>query len=183
MKTNKIIAVIAVALTLAGAALLAKPASAGIPRDFDGHNAYGAGQRMEDPTVCETLYFDHDNIPAVAGNEGPQRVVRASWYGNQFHTQQNSSVPSGGQMANGEYFHECDATVVAHKSLPKGTVLRMTNVSNGLTLMVVVQDRGPYAPEDPHREIDMSRGAAQHLGIIGSGAGVANVQIEILGTP
>ena len=155
-------------------------AQANIPRDFDSHTAYGAGQRMSDPTVCEHIYFDHENIPAVAGNSGEVSRVRASWYGNQFHTGQNDYVPSGGQMANGEYFHECDATVVAHKTLPKGTVIRVTYPPTGLTLMMVVQDRGPY---HGNREIDLSRGAAQYLGIIADEVGVPIVEMEILGTP
>lgn len=149
-----------------------------IPRDFDGHHAYGAGQKMDDPTVCKVIYFDHKNIPLMAGKTGLIKTVRASWYGNQFHTGQNTYVPSGGQMANGEYFHECDATVVAHKTLPKGTVIRVTNGNK--SLMMVVQDRGPYVKG---REIDLSRGAAQYLGIIGTNVGTKRVQIQILGRP
>lgn len=177
------------AVLIAGTAFITTTAEAKIPRDYAGHNAPGRGQKMEDDTVCKHIYYDHENIVAMAGVEGPVKQIRASWYGNQFHARTDAKGrpvpgPQGiGQMANQDFFHECDATVVAHKTLPKGTVLRITNISSGLTLLVVVQDRGPYAPNDPRREIDLSRGAAQHLGVIGSNKGVVELKMEILGRP
>lgn len=75
----------------------------------------------------------------------------ASWYGPYFH---------GRQTASGEYFHEGELTV-AHKTLPFNTFLKVTNVENDLSVIVRVNDRGPYIGE---RSLDLSRNAAQCLG-------------------
>jgi len=90
----------------------------------------------------------------------------ASWYGPGFH---------GRTMANGRTFNQNDASVVAHKSLPFGTRLRVFNLENGLSVDVVVQDRGPYING---RCVDLSRAAAVILEMIGPGtAPVRVVQI------
>ena len=75
----------------------------------------------------------------------------ASWYGPYFH---------GRQTASGEYFHEGELTV-AHKSLPFDTYLKVTNLENDQSVVVRVNDRGPYIGE---RSLDLSRNAAQCLG-------------------
>ena len=75
----------------------------------------------------------------------------ASWYGPYFH---------GRQTASGEYFHEGELTV-AHKSLPFDTFLKVTNLENEQSVIVRVNDRGPYIGE---RSLDLSRNAAQCLG-------------------
>lgn len=75
----------------------------------------------------------------------------ASWYGPYFH---------GRQTASGEYFHEGELTV-AHKTLPFNTFLKVTNVENDQSVIVRVNDRGPYIGE---RSLDLSRNAAQCLG-------------------
>ena len=75
----------------------------------------------------------------------------ASWYGPYFH---------GRQTASGEYFHEAELTV-AHKSLPFDTFLKVTNLENDQSVVVRVNDRGPYIGE---RSLDLSRNAAQCLG-------------------
>ena len=75
----------------------------------------------------------------------------ASWYGPYFH---------GRQTASGEYFHEGELTV-AHKSLPFNTFLKVTNLDNDQSVIVRVNDRGPYIGE---RSLDLSRNAAQCLG-------------------
>jgi rare lipoprotein A len=64
----------------------------------------------------------------------------------------------------------------AHKKLPFGTVVRVTNVATGRSVQVTINDRGPFIPG---RIIDLSRGAAVKLGIIDSG--VAKVRVEVLG--
>ncbi|XTZ10751.1 MAG: septal ring lytic transglycosylase RlpA family protein, partial [cyanobacterium endosymbiont of Rhopalodia yunnanensis] len=63
-----------------------------------------------------------------------------------------------------------------HKNLPFGTRVRVTNLNNGRSITVRINDRGPYAHG---RIIDLSKGAARVIGLMGSG--VAPVQIEILG--
>jgi rare lipoprotein A len=100
------------------------------------------------------------------------RVIReifgqASWYGPGFH---------GRTTANGERYNQHGLTA-AHKSLPFGTRIKVTNKNNGRTVVVRVNDRGPYAGG---RVIDLSAGAASILGMMGSG--VAPVQLEILGS-
>ncbi len=81
---------------------------------------------------------------------------RASWYGPGFH---------GKRTANGETFNQNDLTA-AHKTLPFGTVLCVTNKSTGTTVRVRVNDRGPYING---RHLDLSKGAADKLGFISRG--------------
>lgn len=80
----------------------------------------------------------------------------ASWYGGKFH---------GRLTASGERFNRMDLTA-AHKSLPFGTRVCVRNVSTGKTVLVRINDRGPFAPG---RVIDLSQAAAQELGIQGLG--------------
>ena len=91
--------------------------------------------------------------------------VTASYYAEDFH---------GKRTSNGERFNMYDYTC-AHKSLPFGTVLRVTNLSNGKTCDVRVNDRGPFVAT---REIDLSKAAAVKLDMIGSGT--AKVKLEIV---
>ncbi|YAI82442.1 MAG: septal ring lytic transglycosylase RlpA family protein [cyanobacterium endosymbiont of Rhopalodia sterrenbergii] len=94
------------------------------------------------------------------------RKGMASWYGPGFH---------GRLTANGERYNQNGLTA-AHKNLPFGTRVRVTNLNNGRSITVRINDRGPYAYG---RIIDLSKGAARVIGLMGSG--VAPVQIEILG--
>lgn len=84
-------------------------------------------------------------------------VMKASWYGPGFQ---------GKDMANGEPFN-MNAYTVAHKTLPLGTCLKLTNLENGrIVNRVEVTDRGPYIKG---RQLDVSKAVAQHLGFIGAG--------------
>lgn len=87
----------------------------------------------------------------------------ASWYGSQFH---------GRLTANGERF-DMNGLTAAHRSLPFGSKVRVTNRDK--SVVVRINDRGPYVGK---RLIDLSRGAAKALNIIGSG--VARVKLEVL---
>lgn len=89
----------------------------------------------------------------------------ASWYGPGFH---------GKSTANGERYDQRDHTA-AHRTLQMPAIVRVTNLDNGLSTVVRVNDRGPYARS---RIIDLSRAAAQEIGMIG--AGTARVRIEQL---
>ena len=91
--------------------------------------------------------------------------VTASYYAEDFH---------GKRTSNGERFNMYDYTC-AHKSLPFGTILRVTNLANGKTCDVRVNDRGPFVAS---REIDLSKAAAVKLDMIGSGT--AKVKLEII---
>jgi rare lipoprotein A len=90
----------------------------------------------------------------------------ASWYGPGFH---------GRQTANGERYNQHGLTA-AHKTLPFGTRVRVTNLHNGQSVVVRINDRGPFVRG---RVIDLSAGAARTIGVISSG--VAPVQLEVLG--
>jgi len=89
----------------------------------------------------------------------------ASWYGPGFH---------GRQSASGEIFNQ-NALTAAHRTLPFGTQVRVTNLHNGAQVIVRINDRGPYSGG---RVIDLSAAAAQAIGMISSG--VASVELEIL---
>lgn len=89
----------------------------------------------------------------------------ASWYGEEFH---------GRSTANGETF-DMNAVTAAHKTLPLPSLVRVTNLENGRSIIVRVNDRGPFAHG---RIIDVSRRSAQLLGF--EREGTAKVRVEIL---
>jgi rare lipoprotein A len=89
----------------------------------------------------------------------------ASYYGNE----------SGSRTATGERFNPY-ALTAAHRTLPFGTRIRVTNLWNGRSVILRINDRGPFIRG---RIVDVSYGAARQLGMIGSG--VASVKIEVLG--
>ncbi len=92
----------------------------------------------------------------------------ASWYGG------NGDGFHGRRTASGVTFNTY-SMMAAHKSLPFGTRVRVTNVSNGKQVIVKILDRGPYIGG---RVIDLSKAAAQLLGMMGTG--VARVRVDVL---
>lgn len=88
----------------------------------------------------------------------------ASWYGPGF---------AGRRSASGEIFDPNQLTA-AHKTLPFGTIVRVTNVNNGRSVVVRINDRGPYVG---NRVIDLSAAAANAIGMINSGVGQVQMQI------
>lgn len=91
----------------------------------------------------------------------------ASWYGYETWSQ-----PGGRMTANGEVFNPCLPTA-AHKLLPLPTHVRVTNLENGRSIIVRVNDRGPFVPG---RIIDLSAGASKKLGFYKQGT--ARVRVE-----
>ena len=89
----------------------------------------------------------------------------ASWYGPGFF---------GNRTANGEVFRPGTLTA-AHRTLPFGTKVRVTNLWNGRSTVVRINDRGPFIG---HRVIDLAHGAANKLGLVASG--IAQVRLEVL---
>ena len=89
----------------------------------------------------------------------------ASYYNDKFH---------GRKTASGEPYDKTRFTT-AHRTLPFGTILRVTNLSNGRTVNVKVNDRGPHKPE---RIVDLSRAAAEQIDLVR--AGVARVRVEVV---
>jgi rare lipoprotein A len=96
----------------------------------------------------------------------PRKRGMASWYGPGFH---------GRRTASGETFNSSSLTA-AHRYLPFGTKVRVTNLRNGRSVVVRINDRGPFSGG---RLIDLSRGAAAIIGVFQSG--VAPVVLEVLG--
>lgn len=92
----------------------------------------------------------------------------ASWYGHQFN---------GRKTATGERF-DMNAMTAAHRSLPLSCFIRVTNKDNGKSVIVKVNDRGPYSG---NRILDLSYAAAEKLGMVNKGMG--NVTIERVAEP
>jgi rare lipoprotein A len=106
----------------------------------------------------------------IAPEPAEPRVVgvskgEASWYGPGFY---------GNRTASGEVLRRGTLTA-AHRSLPFGTRVRVTNLWNGRTAVVRINDRGPFHGD---RVIDLAHGAASELGVTSSG--VAKVKLEVL---
>jgi rare lipoprotein A len=92
----------------------------------------------------------------------------ASWYGRKFH---------GKKTASGERFNKQSFTG-AHKQLPFGTIIRVTNLRNGRDVYVRINDRGPFVSG---RIVDISRAAAEAIGF--RKRGVAKVRVEVVSLP
>ena len=123
-------------------------------------------------TVVAQPHYKIGNPYQIAGKwYYPERDLRydntgiASWYGDQF---------AGKLTANGEIF-DPELVSAAHKTLPMPSVVRVTNLDNGKSLIVRVNDRGPYVTG---RIIDMSRAGARLLGF--KDEGIARVRVQIL---
>lgn len=97
-----------------------------------------------------------------------EQTGEASWYGRYHH---------GRKTANGERFDQNRLTA-AHPTLPLGTQATITNLDNGKSVRVIINDRGPYAKG---RDLDLSRAAARQIGVTEHGA--APVRIDAVVTP
>jgi len=100
------------------------------------------------------------------GHRGAAQEGTASWYGPGFH---------GNRTSSGEIYDQNDLTA-AHQTLPLGTRVAVTNLQNGRTVEVRINDRGPFVKG---RTIDLSYAAARSLGMLGPGT--VPVRIEVLG--
>ena len=117
----------------------------------------------EEPSVIEKLNTVASNTVRKFSQTGV-----ASWYGRQFH---------GRKTASGETF-DMNAMTAAHRSLPLNCYIRVTNRSNGKSVIVKVNDRGPF---HGNRVLDLSYGAAKSIGV--TNAGTAKVSIERVDGP
>ena len=107
-------------------------------------------------TSCAGMnYFSSGNV---------QKGI-ASWYGSEFH----------GKPTSNREIYNMHAMTAAHKTLPFGTYVKVTNLNNGRSVVVRINDRGPFVKG---RIIDLSYAAAKKLGM--SGSGVAPVKIQVL---
>jgi len=105
--------------------------------------------------------------PSVEPRGGHKLLLKASWYGRDFE---------GRRTASGQRF-DSTAYTAAHPTLAFGTVLRVTNPENGASVLVTVNDRGPFVRG---RHIDLSYAAARRLGIVSTG--VTAVEVETVRT-
>lgn len=142
----------------------------------DVSNNYGVeGEKVEEAFNTKDVYIEEHKKPSIEEDENIQIsskqeqskefLARASWYGPGFH---------GRQTANGEVFNENELTA-AHKELAFGTKIKVTNLQNGKSIVVKINDRGPYIKG---RHLDLSKGAAQKIDMIETG--VVDVKMEIL---
>ncbi len=153
------------ALVALAAASLA--ACAGGPRpDLDTANTGGAptsryaGYKVGKPYQVKGVWYYPKDQPNY------DEIGIASWYGEQFRNR---------YTADGEVFDMAMASA-AHKTLPLPSLVEVTNLANGKTLVVRVNDRGPFVEG---RVIDLSRAAAAELGFVG--AGVTKVRVRYVG--
>lgn len=112
---------------------------------------------ITDPAVMQTGPASEKLIESLTGT--------ASYYADKFH---------GRKTANGEIFNMHDLTA-AHKTLPFGTIVRVTNLKNNKSVKLRINDRGPFVK---NRIIDLSLAAAKELDMLGTGT--AEVRIDIL---
>jgi rare lipoprotein A len=142
-------------------------------------NARGADLWSEAPMRCVAwmaiwILLWLSGCATAGGPSGPVprapaadvELGRASYYHSRFH---------GSRTASGERYDETTLTA-AHRTLPFGTRVRVTNIDNGRSVVVTIVDRGPFARG---RVIDVSRLAARKLGFLRDGT--ARVSLEILG--
>ncbi len=115
---------------------------------------------------CSIPFIPFKKKKAERVKIGYTEVGYASWYGPRFHGERTSS---------GDIFN-MHSLSCAHRTLPFGTILLVTNLENGKSVKVVVNDRGPFVKG---RIIDLSYGAARALGMIEKG--VVKVRIRVIG--
>ena len=101
------------------------------------------------------------------GHPVVEQVGEASFYGPGFH---------GKKTATGEKFNQNDKTA-AHPTLPLGTKATVTNLDNGNSVDVKINDRGPYVKG---RDIDLSKGAAKELGMTKDGVVPVKIEAEVV---
>ncbi|MDX8389389.1 MAG: septal ring lytic transglycosylase RlpA family protein [Mariprofundaceae bacterium] len=126
-------------------------------------NAYGGHRKIGTPySVSGRTYYP------INSAVGYHQYGIASWYGEKFH---------GRKTANGETY-DMYAFTAAHRTLPLPTQVRVTNKENGKSIIVRVNDRGPFVKD---RLIDLSYAAARALGVIQKGT--AEVYVKSLESP
>ncbi len=117
------------------------------------------------------------NVPSIPSQPAPAPAIRqpifvetglASWYGPPYHNRKAS---------NGEIY-DMNALTAAHRTLPLGSIVRVTNVSTQHSVVVRITDRGPFIPG---RIIDLSLAAAKAVDVWRPG--LARVKVELLQTP
>ena len=122
---------------------------------YKGHYKVGSSYKIKNKvyTPREVTFYKKEGL--------------ASWYGAKFH---------GKKTANGEVFNRKGLTA-AHQTLPLPSVVKVTNLKNNKSVVVVVNDRGPFAHKE-HRIIDLSEKAAEIIDM--KKQGIVKVEVELL---
>lgn len=154
-----ILATAAIAIVLA-AALLQDRGSPDVVRLGKGMASVDAQAVSE----LEPLASDETVGPVPSSSESPISGGEASFYGNEL---------AGNRTASGEVFDPGKLTA-AHRTLPLGSRVRVTNARNGESVVVRINDRGPF---HGNRVIDLSTAAARSIGLIQSGTGRVNLAL------
>ncbi|MDP3760767.1 MAG: septal ring lytic transglycosylase RlpA family protein [Ramlibacter sp.] len=135
--------------------------------------ACGGALAQEAPEAREAgaraAQYEGEAAPGVVPDMAEREVGKglASWYGKGFH---------GRHTASGERF-DMHALTAAHPTLPFGTLVRVRSLEDGRTVDVRINDRGPWIKR---RVIDLSRAAADALGLIDLGTGTRRVVLSVL---
>jgi rare lipoprotein A len=116
------------------------------------------------------LLADCSNLPASKPPTAEAPRHRTSWVGEP----RARSLAAGGSVGTASYYHATGLTA-AHRSLPFGTKVRVTNTATGRSVVVRIADRGPFIHG---RSIDLSDAAAEAVGM--TRAGVAQVRMEVI---
>ena len=123
-------------------------------------------QRITDRQTFVCLVFLFFFMPTLAEDKDSIKTeVYATYYADRFH---------GRRTSNGERYDK-DAFTCAHRKLPFGTLVKVTNPKNGKSTVVRVNDRGPYGKR---AKIDLSKAAARNIGMLS--IGILKVEMEIL---
>lgn len=115
--------------------------------------------------ACKVLILSHTHADAKRWYANPGQVGVASWYGGRFH---------GRETASGERFSMMQLTA-AHRNLPLGTKVIVTNLATNEAVEVKINDRGPFWDR---RIIDLSRAAADTIGLLDRGVGQVQVIVS-----
>jgi rare lipoprotein A len=157
--------ILAAMLVITACSTSHRPTYSGREESTEGVPGFVKGKKVS-PHVKLGQSYTVDGETYVPRNQPDYvEVGMASWYGPGFH---------GGKTANGEEFDSGELTA-AHRTLPLPSIVRVTMVSTGKQVYVRVNDRGPFAHS---RIIDLSRGAAEKIGLVRTG--VAKVRVEYM---
>ena len=127
-------------------------------------HAAGGGNRIESWSPGAAPMQSAEVLPLTTAIK--RQLIRASWYGGGERLASHTST--------GELFRPMGHTA-AHRTLPFGTMLKVTSATSGRSTIVRINDRGPAAASG--RSLDLSRGAALDLGLVASGEGRVFIEV------
>jgi len=105
-----------------------------------------------------------DEVPLLTIQNNDSAILTSSYYGRKFH---------GRRTSNGEIFNMYGYSA-AHKELPFGTVLKVTYLKSGKSVLVTINDRGPFIKG---RDLDLSYMAAKKIGLLKNGVGKVKIRV------